>query len=355
LKLFTQNMQFKHFFISLFFILFFLEIQSQNVSIIGFEDFEIKNTSIRAIQVINDSTVCFAGSKGKFGKISNKKITLDSITFDNKKLNFRSIAFNGKHIFILSIENPAILYKINPFGDTFGLPEIVYQENHNNVFYDAMQFFDNKNGVAMGDPTNTCLSVLLTSDSGNSWQKLACENLPSIIDGEAAFAASNTNIAISGNKAWLVTGGKKARVFYSDDLGLNWKAVQTPITQGGKMTGIYTVDFFDENNGIIMGGNWKDKSNTHATKAITKDGGKTWNLIAKNELPGYISCVQYIPNTNGKAIMAVSTEGMFYSSNKGKLWHKISGKSYYTIQFINKNTAWLSGNNTIAKIQLQYN
>lgn len=347
-------MQIKYLFLTLMLLLLFFKIQAQNITITNFKEFEIKSTSIRAIEVINDSTVWFAGSNGKFGRIINNNVQLDSITFNNKKLHFRSIAFNGESIFILSIENPAILYKIATFGKKINLPKIVYQESHNKVFYNAMQFFDSKNGIAMGDPTDNCLSVVLTHNGGKTWAKLNCKNLPILTEGEAAFAASNTNIAISEKNVWLVTGGKKARVFYSNNLGLNWKVAETPITQGGKMTGIFTVDFYDNKNGIIMGGNWEKKSSTHATKAITKNGGKTWSLIAKNQLPGYISSVQYIPNTEGKKLIAVSTEGIFYSKNKGKLWSKISNKSYYSIQFLNKNTAWLSENNKIAKMQLQY-
>ncbi len=347
-------MQTKHYFLTLLALFFILKVQAQNVDVKDFQKFEIKNTSIRAIQVVNDSTIWFAGSNGKYGRIINNKIELDSITFEDKKINFRSIAFNGESIFILSIENPAVLYKINPLGEKLELPKIVYQENHKSIFYDAMAFFDTKNGIAMGDPTSNCLSVILTNDGGKTWKKLPCDSLPNIHVGEAAFAASNTNIAISGKNAWLATGGKKARVFYSNNLGLNWNVVETPITQGGKMTGIYTIDFYDDNNGIIMGGNWEEKSSTYATKALTNNGGKTWSLISKNQLPGYISCVQYAPNSKGERIVAVSTEGIYYSENKGELWHKISDKSYYSIQFIDKNTAWLSGNNKIAKIQLQY-
>lgn len=341
----------KHLYLFLLFLILFAKTQSQNVS---FEEFEIKNTNIRAIQVINDSVVYFAGSKGKYGSIIDNKIHLDSIIFEGKKLNFRSIAFNGNHLFILSIENPAILYKIKPIGNKFDKPKIVYQEKHSKVFYDALQFYDNKSGIAMGDPTGTCLSVIITKDGGNTWQKITCDKLPKTFEGEAAFAASNTNIATFEKKTWLVTGGKKARVFIRNKLDGDWEAIETPIVQGEKMTGIFTVDFYDKNNGIIMGGNWKNKSDGQATKAITKNGGKTWQLIADGGLPGYISCVQYVPNTKGKHIVAVSTEGIFFSKNKGEDWNKISNQGFYSIQFINKNKAWLSGENKIAKMNIQY-
>ena len=64
--------------------------------------------------------------------------------------NFRSIAYNVNTnlVYALSIANPALLYQYN-FSDSF----IVYEEKHPKVFYDSMKFFDEKNGIAMGDPT----------------------------------------------------------------------------------------------------------------------------------------------------------------------------------------------------------
>ena len=343
-------MRFRYYLSFFLFLILVLNTNSQNIEIINSEKYSFKNLSIRAIEVVNDSTLWFAGSSGRYGRITNDIVQMDSVAeINNKNLNFRSIAFNGKNIFLLSIENPAVLYKIDPFKKDINNLEIVYRENHEKVFYDSMKFFDELNGIAMGDPTDNCLSVILTSDGGNIWKKLSCNSLPKIEDGEAAFAASNTNIAIHGNNVWLVTGGKKSRIFYSNDKGNSWNVYNTPIVQGKDMTGIFSVDFYDELNGIIMGGNWEEKSNFNATKAITQDGGKSWDLNSNNKEPGYISCVQYIPQTNGKEIMAVSTEGIYYSKDKGVHWKKISSKKFYTIKFINKNTAWLAGN-SIEKI-----
>ena len=343
----------KKFFLLVFFFLFILKITSQNKNVkFDLDIFELKYTSIRAIEVINDTTVWFTGSNGKYGRIINSEVEMDSIIYKETTLNFRSIAFNGKYIFILSIENPAVLYKIDPFAYKIKGPEIVYQENHKKVFYDAMTFFDEQNGIAMGDPTDNCLSVILTTDRGSTWEKVNCKMLPEVYEGEAAFAASNSNIAIFNKHVWLVTGGEKARVFYSDDMGKKWEVYDTPIVQGSNMTGIFSVDFYDENTGVIMGGNWEQKSNTTATKALTKNGGKTWKLIDNNSIPGYISCVKYVPETKGKKLVAVSTEGIFYSSNEGVKWEKISDAGFYSISFIDKNSAWLSGHEKIARIRL---
>jgi photosystem II stability/assembly factor-like uncharacterized protein len=104
--------------------------------------------------------------------------------------------------------------------------------------------------------------------------------LPPAADGEAAFAASNSNIALHGDHAWVVTGGAKARVLHSPDKGKSWTITQSPIKEGGQMTGIYPVDFWDANRGIIFGGDWNQKADNHQNKAVTTDGGKNWQLIA---------------------------------------------------------------------------
>ncbi len=215
-----------------------------------------------------------------------------------------------------------------------------------------MKFFDELNGIAMGDPIDDCLSILITRDGGNTWEKTDCNELPKVEVGEAAFAASNTNIAIIGKNAWIVTGGIKARIYHTPDMGLTWKVYETPIVQGKETTGIYTVDFYNEKQGIICGGDYLDKFGNSTNIAITNNGGKTWKVISDSVAPKYVSCVQYVPNTEGKEIFAVSTNGIFYSNNSGVNWAKVSDESYYSIRIATKNTAWLSGNEVISKMKI---
>lgn len=319
--------------------------------IVQITKFNIKDCSIRAITVLNDTSLAFTGSNGVFGIINNKgKISnLNKIKIDSIKPEFRAIASTKNAVFMLSVGNPALLYKFK--NDSLTL---VYKEVNEKVFYDSMKFFDANNGIAIGDPTENCISVIKTNDGGNTWYKIPCSDLPKIEDGEAAFAASNTNLKVVNNNVWIVTGGLKSHVFYSSDRGKTWKISNTPIIQGKNTTGIYSVDFFDENNGIIAGGDYTNKFGKSVNKAITTNGGKTWMAIAKNSPPNYVSCVQYIPNSKGKKIVAVSTNGIFYSANSGEKWEKLSKEGFYAIKFINKNTAWLSGNNVLAKMEIRY-
>ncbi|WP_375237924.1 WD40/YVTN/BNR-like repeat-containing protein [Aurantibacter sp.] len=261
--------------------------------------------------------------------------------YDSLQVNFRAVSTNGGSIFSLGIASPTLLFKDE---------ELVYQENHPKAFYDAMDFWNDNEGIAIGDPTDNCMSIIITRDGGNTWNKLPCSNLPKAKEGEAAFAASDTNIAIVGDKTWVATGGKASRILYSPDKGLTWEVFNTPIVQGLETTGIYSIDFYDELNGFAIGGDYTKPEDNAANKIRTKDGGKTWQLVAENANPGYRSCVQYVPNSNAKELVAVGFKGIDYSSDSGNTWKHLSDEGYYTIRFLNDSTAYAAGNGRVSKL-----
>lgn len=315
-----------------------------------FTEIEV-NASIRAIEVKDDKEMWFAGSNGLFGYTKDGGISwhMDSIQIGENTLEFRAIAKTSKSLFLLNVASPAYLLKSVDEGKNWS---IVYQEDHPEIFYNSMKFWDIKNGIAVGDPIDGCLSVIITSNGGNSWEKLNCDQLPSTYEGEAGFAASNTNIAVFGDHTWLATGGRKARVFYSPDKGKSWEVFDTPINQDGKMTGIFSIEFRDENHGIVFGGDWEDQHNNKANKATSTDGGKTWKLLNDGDEPGYRSCVQFVPNTQGQKIFAVGIPGISYSADHGQTWQHIDQTYFYTIRINKKgNSAWLAGKNKIAKME----
>ena len=308
------------------------------------------NISIRSL-IIDTNKIWYTANNSRFGfydLIKKQKIE-KKIIKDSLKMEFRSGAQTDKNIFLLTVSNPALLYKIskNDFTTT-----LTYQEIHEKVFYDSMQFWNNKEGIAMGDPIDNCLSVIITRDGGNTWNKLNCDQLPNVEEGEAAFAASNTNIVIKGNNTWIVTGGKKARVLLSTDKGLSWKIYETPIVQGKAMAGIFTADFYDVNQGFIAGGDYELLNQNYGNKARTINGGKTWELIADNQGFGYASCVQYIPNSGGRSLVSVGASGIYYSYDSGNSWTQLStDSSLYTIRFIDNHTAIAAGKNKMIRIK----
>ncbi len=306
--------------------------------------------SVRAIEVMGKD-LAFAGNNGIYGIYNSGpgQWNINYQSYDTIQPEFRAVASTPSDYFMLSIGNPALLYKT---GDS-GRMELVYKEENEKVFYDAMTFWNAKEGIAMGDPTENCLSIIITRDSGKTWNKLDCSALPETADGEAAFAASNSNIAVQGDHTWILSGGMRSRVFYSPDKGKTWEVIDTPLTQGTATSGGYSIDFFDEKNGIIIGGDYTAPEKNTANKAVTKDGGKTWDLIANGKDPGYKSSVRYVPNGKAEEIVAVGFTGISYSADGGENWEQLSDEGFFTIRFLNDSTAYAAGKNRIAKLKFK--
>ena len=305
-----------------------------------FED----SLSFRAIEIM-DNSLAFAANKGTFGNIdlSTKQVRTNRLKQDSIWPEFRAVAHTATDFFMLSVASPALLYKTGNNG-----MELVYREEGENVFYDAMTFWNDTEGLAVGDRVDGCLSILITRDGGHSWNKVPCSQLPEGSGSEGAFAASNTNIKAIGNKAWIAT--TSSTIYFSADKGKSWEVFTTPIVKEKQAQGIYSIDFYDENMGIAIGGDYTDPKANKANKAITRDGGKSWNLIADGLEPGYKSCVQFVPNSLGNGIVAVGFTGISYSSDMGESWTKLSEQPFYTLRFENDSIAYAAGKNRIVKL-----
>ena len=325
---------------------------------------EDSTLNVRALELIDSIGPVFLTSKGEFNILQPKTYyqqvdSLKSKSFYHHKvnlstnalkLNFRALAVKDNSGYGITIGSPALIYKLNADLEK---NKVVYQENHPKAFYDAMDFWNDNEGIAIGDPTDNCLSVIITRDGGNTWNKLPCSQLPNTKEGEAAFAASDTNIAIIGDKTWVATGGKASRILYSPDKGQTWEVFNTPIVQGLETTGMYSLAFYDELNGFAIGGDYTKPNNNKANKIRTTNGGKTWQLVAENSNPGYRSCVQYVPNSNAKQLVAVGFKGIDYSSDSGNTWKHLSNQGYYTIRFLNDSIAYAAGNGLVSKLNFK--
>ncbi|RNC87333.1 MAG: oxidoreductase [Winogradskyella sp.] len=317
--------------------------------------------SARALDFNKD--YLFYGSSDHFGKYAlNKELKFDIdnlklsnsenyfkhiVTHEEKPLHFRAIEIVYGNMFVISVGNPGKLYKLNRKAKN---PKLVYEEHHEKVFYDSMDFWNENEGIAIGDPTDDCMSIIITRDGGHTWNKISCTDLPKANDGEAAFAASDTNIAIVGDNTWVATGGTSSRILYSPDKGNSWQVFDTPIVQGKPTTGMYSVDFYDENNGFAIGGDYTKPNDTLSNKIRTQDGGKTWQVVADGQSPGYRSCVQYVPNSNAQELVAIGFKGIDYSNDAGESWKHLSDEGFYTIRFLNDSVAYAAGRGRISKL-----
>lgn len=294
-------------------------------------------SSIRGLYAVKKDVVWAAGSGGVVMKtIDGESWVADTIE-GCKNLDFRDIhAFDKKTAVVMSSGEGCFIYHTSDGGETW---EVAYEDTNKTIFFDGMDFWDAKNGLAYGDPVNGQMQLLVTSNGGKTWKKFTPESIPKMLDGEAGFAASGTGIVCKGtNTVWIATGGGKiARVFKSDDRGLTWQVVNTPL-RSGEGNGIYSITFSDLMHGVAVGGNYLDSTNASGSCAITEDGGMTWQLITTNGPRGYRSCV----SMDSPYIIAAGRTGLDVSTDRGNYWMPLSNEGYYSC-VIKDGVAWLSG------------
>ena len=309
--------------------------------------------SIRAIQLW-DGKVWYSGTDSKFGFVNLKDQSKKrQILLSDKKLQFRTLAQNKKNFYAINIESPAYFFQIDKKTLDY---KVVFTDKDSTAFYDALKFTDNNFGIAFSDPTNNQrLNISQTRNGGAKWIHCNdCKDFPYLEKGEAAFAASNTNISSFGDVIWIATGGKKSRIYRMRNKDSNWEVFETPFTQGTSSQGIYSIDFYDENFGIAVGGDYTKQSDNINNIATTNDGGKTWKIQASGQNAGYMTCVKFRPKTKGKEIVAVGDQHISFSSDFGKTWTKISDeKNLYTCEWLDENTLILAGKDKIIRLSFQ--
>jgi photosystem II stability/assembly factor-like uncharacterized protein len=302
---------------------------------------------LRGVSAVSSTVAWTSGSNGTFLRTTDGgRIWSAGTVPDASALDFRDIeAFDARIAYLLATAGK--IYKTTDGGDHWTLQ---YNNQTPGVFLDAFGFWNPRDGIAIGDPINGRFLILTTSDGGESWNQVSGQKIPPSIEGEAAFAASGTCIAVDGKQtAWFGTGGRAARVFRSTDRGQTWKVSTTPITSGTDSTGIFSIAFRDAKHGVIVGGDYKKPDEPNANVARTTDGGVTWSLIASRP-GGFRSGVAFIPGTT--KLVAVGQARCDFSTDDGVSWNPLGKEGYHSISFAPSRGGWVVGaDGRIGKIE----
>jgi len=301
--------------------------------------------SFRGLSVVNEKVIWASGTEGTVIRTVDSGKHWDIIHVpDADKLDFRDIeAFDAGTAYILSIGNgeSSRIYKTTDGGNTWVLQ---FKNTNEKAFFDAIACWDKEHCIAVSDPIDNRF-VLVETTNGQNWRLIDTSKMPPTRDGEAAFAASGTCLITEGkNNAFLVSGGKVARVFKSTDRGKMWKVYDTPIVRGTSGSGIFSIAMRDSKNGVIVGGNYENPAFMDSNIAITTDGGATWKL--KGIVSGYRSCVTYVEIAFDKnTVVAVGTNGSDRVSFRiDRLWDRIDSANYNAVAYKGEY-AWAVGPN----------
>ncbi len=273
------------------------------------------------MSVVSRQVAWASGTHGTYLRtIDSGKTWTPAQVPDAAGLDFRAVvAFSANEAFLMSAGpgDQSRIYYSNDAGQHWNLQ---FTNKDPKGFFDSMAFWDSKHGIVLGDPIpdekGKLHFELLITDDGQNWTPIPPDQLPDAKEGEGAFAASNSCIAIlpdrngksdgagaagSDSNIWLATGGKAARIFHSPDHGKTWEVFETPILHGPESAGIFSVVFRDPQHGVIAGGDYKHPDDDGPNLAFTEDAGKTWKLSSLHP-QAYFSAVAYDQQVNAAAI-----------------------------------------------------
>jgi photosystem II stability/assembly factor-like uncharacterized protein len=294
----------------------------------------------RGLCAVSRQVAWVSGTKGTYGRTTDggKTWTVGTVP-GAEKLDFRDVeAFGESTAYLLGAGTgeASRIYKTVDGGKTWALQ---FKNSDPEAFFDAIAFWDVKNGLALSDPVKGQFRLIGTNDGGEHWKRLEGKDLPPALPNEGAFAASGTCLVTHGeNDVWFCTGGAKAaRVFHSTNRGQNWTVSETPIIAGVDSAGIFSAAFRDRNHGMIVGGDYRKPNQSGATAAVTADGGKTWSLLA-NPLP-FRSCVAWAKDR----WVAVGTSGSHSSEDDGATWKLLDRENYNSVGFTSTGEGWAVG------------
>ncbi|MFM1962644.1 MAG: hypothetical protein RLZZ172_1489 [Bacteroidota bacterium] len=323
------------------FLLFLGSIQAQELRMLE----EGRKTSIRGLSVVNEKIVWASGSNGMVARTFDGGLHFDWIQVPGyAKRDFRDVeAFDAETAIIMAIDTPAVILKTRDGGKTWS---IVLEDKRPGMFLDAMSFHG-KSGLVVGDPIMGRAFLAKTSNAGDSWQVL---DGPELVDGEAFFASSGSNVgfvktaAASFNRhglhewdAAIVSGGMQSRFFIKNTSFL------LPLRSGKNSSGANGIALGpDGQSGVIFGGDFASPKERDSSMLLFsfKEGRLIFNPPVVSPA-GYKSHVVFL---NGQELFACGTSGIDLSGDGGNTWRHISDKPFHVMGFApGDKKAWLAG------------
>jgi hypothetical protein len=98
--------------------------------------------------------------------------------------------------------------------------------------------------------------------------------------------------------------------------------------------GIFSICFANGNDGVVVGGDYKQPDDDSDNYAVTRDGGLTWTTPKPRQPPsGFRSCVATWRDGREVNFVAVGTNGTDLSTDLGTQWRRVSNEGFHAVEF----------------------
>lgn len=297
------------------------------------------DANLRGVAVVvhrGSTTIWATGSKGTIIRSGDAGKTWEPLQIAGAEmLDFRGVqTFDGKAVYVMSSGEGGAsrIYKSADGGTNWRMQ---YSDQRKGFFLDALVCADEKRCFALSDPVGGKFLLLETAD-GVHWNELPREQMPAALPQEGVFAASNSSLLLFGKSdIYFATGGPRARVFHSTDLGQTWTVSDTPVLSGKSSQGIFSIVRAGDTV-VVVGGDYEKPDAKEKVAAYSSDEGKSWHL-AEAMPTGFRSAV----DTFDAGFVAVGLNGA-ETSRDGIHWVAIDSPGLNAVTFIS-GKGWAVG------------
>jgi len=286
--------------------------------------------SLRGVSAVDERTAWASGTNGIWARTTDGGATWTRGSVpDAGPRDFRDVeAFSEQSALLMAIGSPGEIWRTDNGGASW---QCTWSDPRAEVFLDGMAFWDDRIGLAFGDPVEGAFQVLRTTDGGITWTPVPPDALPAPREGEAGFAASGSSLAVgSAGRAWIATGGSAARVLVTRDFGATWSASETPLVAGRAGSGGFSLAVLPEGGLALVGGDYERPKDAVVAAAWSDDHGRTWRASADSD-PTYRSAVVALPEPHLGTLLAVSQSGASLSPDGGRSWSPFPGPAAHAL------------------------
>src|SRR5476651_2707795 len=134
------------------------------------------DAELRGLSVTSPAVVWSSGAHGTVLRTTDGGATWAQVNVPGASaLDFRAIAATSRDVaHVLSIGDSSRIYRTTDGGRSWSLR---FSSTRKGAFFDAIQFWDARHGIAMSDPVEGKFLLVTTTDGGESWQEIPAERL----------------------------------------------------------------------------------------------------------------------------------------------------------------------------------
>lgn len=307
---------------------------------------------IIGLQPFNDSIVWASGTYSTLLKSTNAGEDWKVFTYPEiDSLQFRDVhPISDKEAIVLSA-GEGKLSQIFYFHEESGWRKIFQMENEQG-FIDAVQFWENGQGLVYGDAIDSLAYILKTTDFGRSWTRIP--TAPMANEGEGGFASSGSNILMGEEgKAWIATGANgSARVFYTEDYGRSWEVKNTPMMTG-EFAGLTAIKKSNEKL-WITGGDLVITDQQLENVYFSDNNGENWSSLPDHQTPGSFYGMAVTDYLENEFVLVCGPKGAEIWLGDQEKWQSLKDEDIWSVTFIDSRTALMGGRNgKMFKVELE--